>query len=107
MAAPPYLMTTVRPWNSRMYGSASRRVAMSRAGAMAPHSAGLPRPALRSLHLAARIDAQRLPPRDRQRRAADDLAAELTGHRVALRRAGRDGPRRAIAPDLGRPRADR
>src|SRR5689334_4279711 len=38
MAAPPYLMTTVRPWNSRMYGSASSRVAMSRAGAMAAHS---------------------------------------------------------------------
>src|SRR3954449_21118 len=26
IAAPPYLMTTVRPWNSRMYGSASRSV---------------------------------------------------------------------------------
>ena len=26
IAAPPYLMTTVRPWNSRMYGSASSRV---------------------------------------------------------------------------------
>src|SRR4051812_28913364 len=38
MAAPPYLMTTVRPWNSRMYGSASSRVATSRAGAMAAHS---------------------------------------------------------------------
>ena len=25
-AAPPYLMTTVRPWNCRMYGSASRSV---------------------------------------------------------------------------------
>src|SRR4051794_13791079 len=36
IAAPPYLMTTVRPWNSRMYGSASRRVATSRAGAMSP-----------------------------------------------------------------------
>src|SRR5881409_730992 len=36
IAAPPYLMTTVRPWNSRMYGSASRRVATSRAGAIAP-----------------------------------------------------------------------
>src|SRR3954453_16610014 len=24
IAAPPYLITTVRPWNSRMYGSASR-----------------------------------------------------------------------------------
>src|SRR3954467_14654609 len=33
IAAPPYLTTTVRPWNSRMYGSASRRVSMSR---MAP-----------------------------------------------------------------------
>src|SRR5213593_1826411 len=30
IAAPPYLMTTVRPWNSRMYGSASRRVSTSR-----------------------------------------------------------------------------
>src|SRR5919112_2440084 len=30
IAAPPYLMTTVLPWNSRMYGSASRRVATSR-----------------------------------------------------------------------------
>ena len=30
IAAPPYLMTTVLPWNSRMYGSASRRVPMSR-----------------------------------------------------------------------------
>src|SRR3954451_4329585 len=29
IAAPPYLMTTVLPWNSRMYGSASRSVAMS------------------------------------------------------------------------------
>src|SRR5437588_6866988 len=29
IAAPPYLITTVWPWNSRMYGSASRRVAMS------------------------------------------------------------------------------
>src|SRR3954451_22896738 len=29
IAAPPYLMTTVRPWNSRMYGSASRRVPTS------------------------------------------------------------------------------
>src|SRR2546423_9525536 len=29
IAAPPYLMTTVRPWNSRMYGSASRRVCTS------------------------------------------------------------------------------
>ena len=29
IAAPPYLMTTVLPWNSRMYGSASRRVLMS------------------------------------------------------------------------------
>src|ERR1700712_5309697 len=26
IAAPPYLMTTVLPWNSRMYGRASRRV---------------------------------------------------------------------------------
>ncbi len=26
IAAPPYLMTTVRPWNSRMYGSASSSV---------------------------------------------------------------------------------
>ena len=30
IAAPPYLMTTVLPWNSRMYGSASSRVATSR-----------------------------------------------------------------------------
>src|SRR3954453_5390352 len=30
MAAPPYLMTTVLPWNSRMYGSASSSVPMSR-----------------------------------------------------------------------------
>src|SRR3954452_2818522 len=30
IAAPPYLTTTVRPWNSRMYGSASRRVSTSR-----------------------------------------------------------------------------
>src|SRR4051794_3345922 len=30
IAAPPYLMTTVRPWNSRMYGSASRSVPTSR-----------------------------------------------------------------------------
>src|SRR3954454_11203737 len=30
IAAPPYLITTVLPWNSRMYGSASRRVATSR-----------------------------------------------------------------------------
>src|SRR3954454_20539545 len=30
IAAPPYLTTTVRPWNSRMYGSASRRGSMSR-----------------------------------------------------------------------------
>src|SRR4051812_25932576 len=29
MAAPPYLMTMVFPWNSRMYGSASRRVPTS------------------------------------------------------------------------------
>jgi acetylglutamate kinase len=28
MAAPPYLITTVLPWNSRMYGSASSSVAM-------------------------------------------------------------------------------
>jgi hypothetical protein len=27
-------MTTVRPWNSRMYGSASSRVVMSRADAV-------------------------------------------------------------------------
>ena len=26
IAAPPYLMTTVRPWNCRMYGSASSSV---------------------------------------------------------------------------------
>ena len=30
IAAPPYLMTTVWPANSRMYGSASRRVPTSR-----------------------------------------------------------------------------
>src|SRR3954468_21356022 len=30
IAAPPYLMTTVRPWNSRMYGRASRRASTSR-----------------------------------------------------------------------------
>src|SRR4051812_35427497 len=30
IAAPPYLMTTVWPWNSRMYGSASRSVLTSR-----------------------------------------------------------------------------
>src|SRR5919107_1411708 len=30
IAAPPYLITTVLPWNSRMYGSASRRVPTSR-----------------------------------------------------------------------------
>src|SRR3954454_10538806 len=29
MAAPPYLMTTVLPWNSRMYGSASSSVPAS------------------------------------------------------------------------------
>ena len=29
IAAPPYLMTTVLPWNSRMYGSASSRVSTS------------------------------------------------------------------------------
>src|ERR687896_431498 len=33
IAAPPYLITTVRPWNSRMYGRASRSVAMSRMSA--------------------------------------------------------------------------
>src|SRR5215208_1450767 len=32
IAAPPYLMTTVLPWNSRMYGSASSSVATSRSG---------------------------------------------------------------------------
>src|ERR1700748_505766 len=32
MAPPPYLITTVLPWNSRMYGSASSSVATSRAG---------------------------------------------------------------------------
>ena len=30
IAAPPYLMTTVLPWNSRMYGSASSSVPTSR-----------------------------------------------------------------------------
>src|SRR5436190_9000581 len=30
IAAPPYLMTTVLPWNWRMYGRASSRVATSR-----------------------------------------------------------------------------
>src|SRR5713226_9495666 len=30
MAAPPYLMTTVLPWNSLMYGSASSSVRTSR-----------------------------------------------------------------------------
>src|SRR4051794_7080211 len=30
IAAPPILITTVRPWNSRMYGSASRSVPTSR-----------------------------------------------------------------------------
>ena len=34
IAAPPYLITTVRPWNSRMYGSASSSVVMSRGGAV-------------------------------------------------------------------------
>ena len=29
IAAPPYLMTTVLPWNSRMYGSASSSVPTS------------------------------------------------------------------------------
>src|SRR5215216_2325027 len=29
IAAPPYLTTTVRPWNSRMYGSASSSVLTS------------------------------------------------------------------------------
>src|SRR3954454_24305927 len=33
IAAPPYLMTTVRPWNSRMYGSASSSVPTSRISA--------------------------------------------------------------------------
>src|SRR5215210_534952 len=33
IAAPPYLITTVRPWNSRMYGSASSSVPMSRMAA--------------------------------------------------------------------------
>src|SRR5688572_29679065 len=28
IAAPPYLITTVRPWNSRMYGRASRRISI-------------------------------------------------------------------------------
>ena len=32
IAAPPYLITTVLPWNSRMYGSASSSVAMSLTG---------------------------------------------------------------------------
>src|ERR1700748_1912089 len=32
IAAPPYLITTVLPWNSRMYGSASSSVATSRTG---------------------------------------------------------------------------
>ncbi len=32
IAAPPYLMTTVLPWKSRMYGSASRSVVTSRGG---------------------------------------------------------------------------
>src|SRR3954447_12680206 len=30
IAAPPYLITTVLPWNSRMYGSASSSVPTSR-----------------------------------------------------------------------------
>src|SRR3954464_8883136 len=30
IAAPPYLITTVRPWNSRMYGRASSSVPTSR-----------------------------------------------------------------------------
>src|SRR5438552_16473384 len=33
IAAPPYLMTTVLPWNSLMYGSASSSVVTSRIGA--------------------------------------------------------------------------
>src|SRR5580704_9668171 len=32
IAAPPYLITTVLPWNSRMYGSASSSVVTSRSG---------------------------------------------------------------------------
>src|ERR1035441_10126781 len=32
IAAPPYLMTTVLPWNSLMYGSASSSVPTSRIG---------------------------------------------------------------------------
>src|SRR4051812_28626818 len=32
MAAPPILITTVLPWNSRMYGRASRRVPTSLTG---------------------------------------------------------------------------
>ena len=36
MAAPPYLMTTVLPWNSRMYGSASSSVPTSRITSCSP-----------------------------------------------------------------------
>src|SRR3954451_17081743 len=38
IAAPPYLITTVRPWNSRMYGSASRRVSTELLAAASPAS---------------------------------------------------------------------
>ena len=41
IAAPPYLITTVRPWNSRMYGSASRRVSTLPAACAARSSAVL------------------------------------------------------------------
>src|SRR5580700_6517338 len=40
IAAPPYLITTVLPWNSRMYGSASSSVPTSRMRC-ASYAAGL------------------------------------------------------------------
>ena len=36
IAAPPYLITIVRPWNSRMYGSASSSVPTSRITSCTP-----------------------------------------------------------------------
>src|SRR3954454_5703160 len=111
IAAPPYLITTVLPWNSRMYGRASRRVPTSRTRPPAPERPPRSRRVLRvDRHVVVREVGEEhlgLRPLPRQPHGVLDLRAAHglgQGGRVVGQRAAAGAYLHVLDPDVERQR---